>query len=111
MNRDLTNVGWTVFFLECADKTLYAGMTRNLDKELIQIGVLRDKEYFSKFPERLPVELVFKEVNLPFKEAYAKSKFMKKMNKTMKKRLIATKKWPIGGTLKKYIESGEDINI
>jgi predicted GIY-YIG superfamily endonuclease len=107
MNRDLTNVGWTVFFLECMDKTLYAGMTRNLEKELIEIRIFRKGVYFGKHPDRLPVTVVFKEMNLTFKEAHAKLKFMRKMNKTMKNRLIETKKWPIGGSLKKLIENGE----
>lgn len=107
INRDLKNIGWTIFFLECADNTLYAGMTRNLEKELIEIRAFRKGIYFGKRPERLPVKVVFKEVNLVFKEARAKFNFMKKMNKIMKVRLIETKKWPIGGTLKEYIESKE----
>ena len=107
MNRDLTNVGWTIFFLKCADDTLYAAMTRNLEKELIEIRMFRKGIYFGKRPDRLPVTVVFKEMNLTFKEARAKLKFMRKMNKTMKDRLIETKKWPIGGSLKKSIESGE----
>jgi putative endonuclease len=112
MKRDLTNIGWTIFFLECADSTLYAGMTRNLGKELVEMRVLKINEYVnSKKFARLPVTVVFKETNLIFKEAHAKYSFMKKMNKTMKNRLIKTRKWPIGGALKKYIESAENINI
>lgn len=107
INRDLKNIGWTIFFLECADDTLYAGITRNLDKELIEIRVFRKGIYFGKHPDRLPVKVVFKEINLIFKEARAKFNFMKKMNKTMKVRLIETKKWSIGGSLKEYIESKE----
>jgi len=106
-NKEVENVGWTVFFLECADKTLYAGMTRNLKKELIEIREFRKGRYFGKYPERFPVEVVFKEVNLLFKEAMAKFNFMKKMNKTMKLRLIETKAWPIGGTLREFILSQE----
>lgn len=105
MNKDLKNIGWTIFFLKCADDTLYAAMTRNLEKELIEIRVFRKGLYFGKHPDRLPVVVVFKEENLIFKEAHAKLKFMRKMNKTMKRRLIETKKWPIGGSLKEYIES------
>ena len=109
MNRELTNIGWTIFFLECADETLYAGMTRNLEKELIAIRVLKKGEYINN--NRIPVKVVFKETKLIFKEAHAKCKFMKKMNKRMKKRLIETKKWPLGGALKEYIEGLEITNI
>lgn len=108
-NKDLENVGWTICYLECADNTLYAVMTRNLKKELIEIGELKKGIYFTKHPERLPVKVVFKETNLIFKEARAKYTFMKKMNKTMKLRLIETKKWPIGGALREYILSREIV--
>jgi len=107
MDRDLTNIGWTIFFLKCADETLYAAMTRNLKKELIEIRMFRKGIYFGKRPDRFPVVVVFKEENLTFKEAYAKLKFMRKMNKNMKNRLVETKKWPIGGSLKEFIENGE----
>lgn len=110
-NRELKNVGWTIFFLNCEDNTLYAGMTRNLEKELLEIRMLRSGEYFSKHPERLPGTVVFKEVNLIFKEAHAKHKFMKKMNKTMKNKLIKTKKWPLGGAWEEYLKSLEGIDI
>lgn len=107
MKRDLTNIGWTVFFLRCADGTLYAGNTRNLDKELIEIRAFKTGIYFSTHPDRFPVEVVFKEVNLIFKEAYAKVSYMRKMNKKMKEKLIRTGQWPIGGTYEKYLESLE----
>lgn len=106
-SRDLENLGWALFIVECADKTFYTGMTHNLKKALIEINIFRKGIYFSKHPERLPVKIIFKEMNVPFKEAYAKLLYMRKMNRYLKKKLIKTKKWPMGGSWKKYLESQE----
>ena len=95
-------VGWTVFFVECADGTYFSGLCRNLRKKLWEIDN-RQGLYFSKHPERLPVKVVFKEVQLPFREAYAKYKYMKEMNRKLKKKLIGTGQWPLGGPLKRYL--------
>lgn len=105
----LKNVGWIIFIVECTDGTLYTGMARNLEKELIEINVLRKGIYFSRHPERLPVKVVFKEINVPFKEAYAKFCYMRKIPRHMRKKLISTKRWPMGGHWKKYIEKNQGI--
>lgn len=97
------NVGWTVFILECADKSYFAGMTRNIKRTIADINVMHTGIYFSKHPERLPVKQAFSETRLNFREALAKSQYMKQMNRKLRTKLIKTGKWPVGGPLLKYI--------
>lgn len=85
---------WSLFIIRCADDTYYTGWTKSIvEKEIDK--TLKNNKYFKYHPERLPVELVFKETGLPFKEAYYKFCYMrKKMNKRQKVKLARTKKWP-----------------
>ena len=78
-------------------------MTRNIKKELAEIRTLRKGLYFGTHPERFPVEEVYKETGLCFEEAYVKFKYLRTMNKTMKKRLVRKKSWPISGPYKEYL--------
>jgi len=99
-------IGWTVYLVRCADGSYYGNLCKNMNRELANIK-LQKGIYFSRHPERLPVEIVFKEERLPFKEAYAKSKYLKEMNKKMRERMLRKKMWPIGGSWKKYLLSQE----
>jgi len=83
-------------------------MARDMKRELYELNVARKGVYFYDHPERTPVSVVFQE-RVPFREAYAKLCYLRNMNKCYKKTLIATKKWPIGGALRKFIESGHEI--
>lgn len=98
------NLGWTIFLLRCADGSYFYGMCKNLNRKLSEIN-RREGIYFSKHPERLPVEVVYKETQLKFREARAKSRYLKEMTRRLRTKLIETGKWPIGGDLKKYIMS------
>jgi predicted GIY-YIG superfamily endonuclease len=89
----LRNIGWSIYLVECADKSYFAGMTRNMKKELNKINVLREGKYFNKHPERIPVTIVFEDKNLPFREAYAKYCYLKDMNRRQRTKLIKLKKW------------------
>jgi predicted GIY-YIG superfamily endonuclease len=96
----LRNIGWSVYIVECKNKVYYAGMARNIKKELAQINVLKKGRYFNKqHPERVPVTVVFEEKNLPFREAYAKFSYLKGLNRVQREKLIRTKKWNSGWRL------------
>lgn len=94
-----------MFIVLCSDNTYYTGITRDLNKTLIGINVLKTELYFYKHPERTPVTVVFKEDGVPFKEAYAKLRYLREMNRKLKDKLIKTKKWPNGGPLKQYLDN------
>jgi len=97
-------VGWTVFIVECADGTLFCEMCRNVRKKLSEIN-MGCGIYFSKHPERLPIKIVFEEKRMVFREAYAKHRYMKQMNRKLKLKLIGEKIWPMGGPWKEYVNS------
>jgi len=102
----LTRIGWTVYILDCADNTYFAGMSRSflLQNALNNIKMLKGK-YFKGHPERLPVKITFEEKGLPFREALAKFDYLKLMNRRQRARLIATNKWYIGGPWREYLEN------
>jgi putative endonuclease len=103
MNKEKLRIGWILYIVECADKTLFTGMTRDLTKALVEINVLKKRRYFNGHPERIPVKVVFQENNVPFREAYSKFSYLRKMNRYLKNKLIRTKKWPVGGPWKEYM--------
>ena len=99
----LKSKGWAVFIVRCADDSLFSGMCRETVKKLREINS-QFGTYFTKHPERLPVVLVYEEKDLVFREAYAKSRYLKEMNRKLRLKLIETKVWPIGGAYKKYLQ-------
>ncbi len=94
--------GWTLYVVECADKSYYTGWTRNLEKELIKMRLLI-LPHFKRCPSRLPVRVVFQEKNVPFLEAYAKFNYLREMNRYLKNKLIRTQEWPMGGAWKRFL--------
>lgn len=92
-----------IFILECADGTFFSAMSSNFRGKMwtINNGL---SIYFKDRSKRLPAKLVYEEKSLLFKEAYAKFRYMKKMSRKQKIRLINEGIWPIGGTWKKYID-------
>ena len=102
----LERLGWTVYILECADGTYFAGWTRNMKTAMSQVLM---EEYFFNHPARLPFKVAYKERNLPFKEAYAKHEYLRLMNHRQRARLIETKTWTKGGPWKKYLEKYPEI--
>lgn len=93
---------WTLYIVECSNKTFYTGWTRSLRKELIKINTLQIP-YFWKNPKLLPVKVVFLEKNVSFLEAYAKFCYLREMNRYLKMKLIRTKEWPTGGAWEHFI--------
>lgn len=93
----ITRSNWTLYILECADGHYFTGMTRNTLKNGIKNLKLPSNCFFSGHPERFPAKLAFVENDVPFREAYAKFKYMRGMNRKLRKKLIETRRWPLGG--------------
>jgi predicted GIY-YIG superfamily endonuclease len=95
----LKGVGWTIFIASCSDGSFYSGMARNLRKEMIEIHKLKKGNYISKYPELLPLKVVYKEEHLPFREAFAKYSYLRDCNRTAKLNVIKNKEicctWPM----------------
>lgn len=92
--------GWILYIVEDSYGVYHTGMTRDMSRKLIDINVLECGKFGS---EDNPVKVVFEEKNVPFKEAYAKVRYLKKMNRYLRNKLIQTKKWPLGGEWKEHI--------
>ena len=99
--------GWSVLILECADGSYYTDMSSNVGKTLGQINQ-RQGVYFSKHPERVPVKVVFEEKQLDFVEAYRKFRYLRQMNRKLRKKLIETRKWPLGKPLREYLQNKDE---
>jgi predicted GIY-YIG superfamily endonuclease len=56
MKKSDTN--WHVYLVECADRTLYAGMTNNLERRVATHNLGKGARYTA---QRLPVKLVWSE--------------------------------------------------
>jgi len=99
-NKKPLKFGWILYIVEDACGVYHTGMTRDMNRKLLDINILE----YGKFGSREhPVRIVFEERNVPFKEAFAKAKYLKKMNRYLRNKLIRTKKWPIGGEWKEFI--------
>lgn len=103
------SIGWSLFIVECADGTYYSEICRNIKKRIRELNSIPECIYLHNHPERLPVKVVYKEENLPFKEAFAKFKYLKEMRTPLKKRLIFKHIWPNGGPYKRFLEKKQEI--
>lgn len=95
--------GWSVYILECADGKYLGGMTRNMKRVLAESNTTHGRAWFLGHPERCPVKVAFVETGLPFRQALAKREYIKEMNRKLREKLIRTRKWPLGGSLREYI--------
>lgn len=93
--------GHIVYILECADGSYFTGMCSKLEEGLKRLAGGKVRHF--KNPERFPVTVVFKEEHLPFLEAFLKFKYLRSMNRLLRKKLIDTKKWPAGKMLEPLI--------
>jgi len=103
----LERVGWTVYILECADGSYFAGWTHNMKSAMVQI--LLDSYFFNN-PERLPFKVIYEEKDLIFKEAQAKHEYLRLMNRRQRIKLITTGKWAKGGPWKEYLKKFPEID-
>ena len=74
-----------VYILECKNKTLYTGYTKNLEKRI----KLHNSDYGAKYLRgKTPVELVYYKAYKYFKSALNAEREIKKLRKYQKEELI-----------------------
>jgi len=78
--------GWFVYILECSDKTLYTGITNNLEKRLEQHNHGQEAAKYTR--ARRPVKCVYKEKQPNRSEATKRELAIKQLNRTEKLKLI-----------------------
>jgi putative endonuclease len=78
---------WTIYILECGDKTLYCGITNNIENRLKQHNSeIKGGAKYTR--SRQPLELVYKESAISRSEALKREIVIKKMTRKAKTALI-----------------------
>ncbi|MFZ4125027.1 MAG: GIY-YIG nuclease family protein [Rickettsiales bacterium] len=72
---------WTVYILQCADKTLYTGITNNLEARLTKHAEGKGAKYTRG---RAPYEVIFCELHTTKSEALKRELEIKKLSKVQK---------------------------
>ena len=77
---------WTIYILECGDKTLYCGITNNLEKRMRQHrGEIKGGAKYTR--SRQPFSITYTEEVLTKSEALKREFIIKKMAKSDKAEL------------------------
>jgi len=77
---------WFVYILECSDKTLYTGITNNLEKRIEQHNSGQEAAKYTR--ARRPVKCVYQEIHLNRSEATKREFAIKKLARKEKLKLI-----------------------
>ena len=78
---------WYVYIVQCADRSLYTGITKDLDARLVQHNAGNGAKYTRA---RRPVQLVYSERAVGRGPAQQRESAIKHMGTAAKHRLIAT---------------------
>ena len=79
-------MNWVVYMLECADKSLYTGITTNLERRLAEHAAGKGAKYTRG---RGPFRLVYSETCTDRAEATRRETAIKLMNKAKKRLLVS----------------------
>jgi predicted GIY-YIG superfamily endonuclease len=77
---------WVVYILECSDKTLYTGITNNIEKRVEQHNHGQEAAKYTR--ARRPVKCVYKEVHKNRSEATKRELAIKQLARAEKLKLI-----------------------
>ena len=81
---------WLMYVVRCADNSLYAGVTKNLKRRILEHNYgMRGAKYTRS---RRPVKVVYEEECSDHSDALKKEWAFKKLSKTRKERIIAESK-------------------
>jgi putative endonuclease len=78
-------VGWYVYIVECKDKTLYTGISKDVEKRVITHNKGKGAKYTKT---RTPVRLLFKQFIGEVGDALREERRIKKLSRKEKLRLI-----------------------
>ena len=86
MTTDKKSNDWFVYILECSDKTLYTGITNNLEKRLEQHNSGVDGAKYTR--PRRPVKYIYQEKQVNRSVATKREIAIKKLKRVEKLKLI-----------------------
>ncbi len=89
MTDDSKTADWFVYILECSDKTLYTGITINLEKRIEQHNSGKEAAKYTRV--RRPVKCVYNEKHKNRSEATKREMAIKKLSRLEKLELIKSK--------------------
>ena len=78
-------MNWKVYIVQCADETLYTGITNNVPSRVATHNIGKGAKYTKN---RLPVVLVYQEEADDKSHALKREREIKKLNRSQKKSLI-----------------------
>ena len=78
-------MAWHVYILECADRTLYTGVAKDLPERIARHNEGAGAKYTRS---RLPVKLVYKEIQQDRSAAQKREAAIKRMNRAAKAALV-----------------------
>ena len=85
MKKDIYNVPWFVYILECQDKTLYVGIALDALKRLREHNTTNSCRYTRS---RKPLKLVYREGCLDYHTARSRESEIRKLSRKKKLELI-----------------------
>ena len=77
---------WFVYILRCSDKTLYTGITTDVDRRLIEHNAAKSVTKYTR--ARQPVKMVYKESAESRSSAGKREVFIKSLTRIQKQSLI-----------------------
>lgn len=86
MTANNKNSDWIVYILECNDKTLYTGITNNLEKRIEQHNNGHEAAKYTR--ARRPVKCVYQEIQKNRSEATKREMAIKQLRRSEKIKLI-----------------------
>ena len=88
---EISEKKWIIYLLECGDKTLYCGITNNIDNRLKQHrGEIQGGAKYTR--SRGPIKLVYSEKTKSRSDAQKREMIIKRMSKKEKLMLISSHK-------------------
>ena len=86
---EISEKKWIIYLLECGDKTLYCGITNNIDNRLKQHrGEIQGGAKYTR--SRGPIKLVYSEKTKSRSDAQKREIIIKRMSKEEKLKLISS---------------------
>ncbi len=86
MKEKCQNENWILYILQCADKTLYTGITNNIDKRLLAHQTGKGAKYTRG---RGPFDLIHTETFPTKSDAARREAVVKKLNRIKKLELLS----------------------
>lgn len=80
-------LSWIVYILECGDDTLYTGMTKDLDRRIVEHESGKGAKYTRG---RGPLKIIYTECHNTMRQAAKREAEIKSLDRTTKLKLVSS---------------------